>query len=61
MYIIVVSNNVNIITLPRTKIYPNPADGIITIESDRAGFYEIEITYINGKTQYNERMEGASH
>jgi hypothetical protein len=43
------------------KIYPNPANDLFTIESSRPGQHSIEITSLNGKLLYTDRMEGPVH
>ena len=42
-------------------VYPNPTQGILTIETDIIGQYSIVITSINGQLLYNSRIEGTTH
>jgi Leucine-rich repeat (LRR) protein len=48
-------------SLPNLLIYPNPANNLLTIESDRPGQHFIEITSLNGQLYYTDRMEGPTH
>jgi hypothetical protein len=43
------------------KIYPNPADDKLTIETRESGQHFIEINSLNGQLLYTDRMEGPTH
>lgn len=43
------------------KLYPNPANDLLTIETSRSGQHLIEITSLNGKLLYTDRIEGPVH
>jgi YD repeat-containing protein len=43
------------------KLYPNPVNDLLTIETEKPGQYTIEITSLNGQLLYNDRMEGPTH
>jgi len=43
------------------RIYPNPSDGILAIESQSTGQHFIEITTMNGQMIYSEKMDGTTH
>jgi len=53
--------NVESIQEPIVKIYPNPANDLLTIETGQPGQHFIEITSLNGQLLYNDRMEGPTH
>ncbi len=42
-------------------IYPNPANGLLTIETNQHGQHFIEITSLNGKLIYIDKVEGPTH
>jgi hypothetical protein len=42
------------------KIYPNPANTFLTINTRVSGLHNIEITSLNGKQIFTEEMEGTS-
>jgi hypothetical protein len=39
-------------------LHPNPGNGILTIETQIAGQFSIEVTSLNGKLVYSTRMDG---
>lgn len=43
------------------SIYPNPTNGILTIESINSRLYSIEITSLNGQLIYKTVMDGTTH
>jgi hypothetical protein len=43
------------------RIYPNPSDGLLTMETEQPGLKSIEITNFNGQQIFSGRFEGASH
>ena len=43
------------------KIYPNPANDLLTIETNQPGQYFFEITSLNGQLLYTNKMEGPTH
>ena len=43
------------------KIYPNPTNNLLTIESEYPDHYSIEITSLNGQQLFTGEMEGTSH
>jgi len=43
------------------SIYPNPASSILTIETNRLGQFNIEITSLNGQLIYSNKIEGPTH
>jgi hypothetical protein len=43
------------------KIYPNPANDVLTIETVQPGIYSIELTLINGQLLYNSKIERSTH
>jgi len=45
----------------RIQIFPNPGQGMFTIETSIPDLYDIKITSLNGQLIYRERMEGSSH
>ena len=44
-----------------SKIYPNPANDLITIETKISGPYSIELNSVNGQLIYNSITEGTTH
>ena len=46
---------------PRLSIFPNPTDGILTIETGSIDQCAIEITTLNGQLIYKTNMEGTSN
>jgi hypothetical protein len=42
------------------SIYPNPVNGLLTIESAQSGHHSIKITSMNGQLKYSTIMEGSS-
>ena len=44
-----------------TRIYPNPTNDQLTIETGKPGSYSIEITSLNGQQVLIGEMEGTSH
>jgi hypothetical protein len=42
------------------SIYPNPVNGLLTIESMQSGHHSINITSMNGQLKYSTIMEGRS-
>ena len=46
---------------PITRIYPNPTNDLLTIETNKPGSYYIEITSLNGQLISSFEMEGPSH
>jgi hypothetical protein len=53
--------SVNDIKSSIIKIYPNPTNDLLTIETSQAGQLLIEITSLNGKLLYSNRMEEPIH
>lgn len=53
--------NIMDMTDPLTRIYPNPANDILTIETDHKGYHSIKITSLNGQQLYSSQMEGTTH
>ena len=45
----------------RIKIYPNPADNILIIETNTPGQHSVEISSLNGQQIYSTSMEGTTH
>lgn len=45
----------------RIRLYPNPTNNLLTIETDNSGQYSFEITSLNGRLLYSERMDRTSH
>ncbi|MBE0654141.1 MAG: T9SS type A sorting domain-containing protein, partial [Bacteroidales bacterium] len=43
------------------SIYPNPAYNLLTIETEKSGPHDIEITSLNGQLIYSATMEGDTH
>ena len=43
------------------RIYPNPANSLVTIEAEHADHYSINITSLNGQLIYSTTIEGSSH
>ncbi len=43
------------------SIYPNPANDLIIIETNKVGQYFIELNSINGQLIYSTKMEGPTH
>ena len=43
------------------RIYPNPANDLLTIETDKPERISIEINFLNGQLLYSTKMKGASH
>jgi hypothetical protein len=43
------------------KLYPNPTDNLLTIETEVSDHYSIEITSLNGQQILIGEMEGTSH
>ncbi len=43
------------------SIYPNPANDLIIIETNKVGQYFIELNSINGQLIYGTKMEGPTH
>ncbi|MFH0756168.1 MAG: T9SS type A sorting domain-containing protein [Bacteroidota bacterium] len=43
------------------SIYPNPANDLLTIETEKSGPHSIEITSLNGQLVYSATMEGDTH
>jgi len=43
------------------RIYPNPANDLLTVESNVPGQHFIEITSLNGQLLYSDKMEGPTH
>jgi photosystem II stability/assembly factor-like uncharacterized protein len=44
----------------KVRIYPNPADEILTIETNTPGQHSVEISSINGLLLYSKDMEGTT-
>ena len=42
-------------------VYPNPTQGILTIDTDIIGQYTIAISTLKGQLLYNDRLEGPTH
>ena len=42
------------------RIYPNPANDLLTVEMDKSGWGSIEITSLNGQLLYSTVMKGTS-
>ena len=53
-----ISNN---ITDLNYIVYPNPTQGMLTIETGIIGQYSINITSLNGKLMYNSKVAGPTH
>jgi len=51
------------IKYPRSSvtIYPNPASGMIMLETDEAGPWKVRISNLNGQLIYSKKFEGYSH
>ena len=45
----------------KLRIYPNPTDDVLTIETNRLGQYNIYITSLNGQLLFNSTVEGPTH
>ncbi len=45
--------------VPGFKLYPNPANNLLTIETDKPEHLSIEIITLNGQLMYTSRMEGS--
>ena len=43
------------------RIYPNPTNNLLTIESEYPDHYSFEITSLNGQQLFTDEMEGTSH
>jgi predicted GH43/DUF377 family glycosyl hydrolase len=43
------------------RVYPNPANDLLTIETDDPGQHTIEITSLNGQLLYSTLIEGPTH
>jgi len=43
------------------RIYPNPANDILTIETNTPGQHSVEISSLNGQQIYRTTMEGTTH
>ena len=46
-------------TISGIRIYPNPANDLLTVEMDKPEWGSIEITSINGQLLYSTRMKGS--
>jgi photosystem II stability/assembly factor-like uncharacterized protein len=44
----------------QVRIYPNPANNHVTIETNMPGLHTIEITSLNGQLLYSDKIEGTS-
>jgi S-formylglutathione hydrolase FrmB len=56
-----VGNGISRTTATGIKIFPNPVNGLLTIQTKGVGVYFIEISSLNGKQIYSETMEGISN
>lgn len=45
----------------RIKIYPNPTNSILNLETEKSDLYSIEITSAKGQLIYTGKMEGTTH
>ena len=45
----------------RVKIYPNPANSILNLETEKTDLYSIQITSLKGQLIYSTEMEGTNH
>ena len=52
---------INMVGERSIRIYPNPANDLLTIETIHSGHHSIEITSLNGQLLYTGEMEGTSH
>ena len=43
------------------RLYPNPTNTLLTIETKYSDHYSIEITSLNGQEIYTAEMQGSSH
>jgi S-formylglutathione hydrolase FrmB len=43
------------------EIFPNPVNGILNLQTNRYGLYELSISSINGQLLYSTQTEGTSH
>ena len=43
------------------RLYPNPTNGMLTIESNSQGWHSIEISMLNGQVIFLGEMEGNTH
>lgn len=53
-----IDNNVR---ASKIRIYPNPANELLSIETDLSDHRSIEITSLNGQMIYSTKMEGTAH
>jgi len=53
--------NVESIQEPLVRLYPNPANDLLTVETKQHGHHSIKITSLNGQLLYTDRMEGPTH
>ena len=45
----------------RSKVYPNPTNSLLTLETEHPDHYSIEITSLNGQLIFSTTMEGTTH
>ncbi len=43
------------------RLYPNPTNNLIIIETNKVGLYTIELNSINGQLLYSDKTEGPTH
>jgi hypothetical protein len=55
------TTNVYDVKAPIVRIYPNPANDLLTVETSQPGQQFIEITSLNGQLLYTDRLEGPIH
>ena len=57
----IVLTNVNDIRSSIIKIYPNPTNDLLSIETGKPGQYFIQITLLNGQLLFSDSMEGPAN
>ncbi len=45
---------------PLLKVYPNPTNNLLAIETEKLGLHSINITSLNGQRIYSTKMKGTT-
>jgi hypothetical protein len=56
-----ITSDVDLHRIRDIRIYPNPANSCIFIETGISGLYNIEITSLNGQLILNREFKGTTH
>jgi len=47
--------------LTHFKIYPNPTEDILTVETNESGYYRVELSHLNGRTIITDQFDSSNY